>query len=165
MKKQTITWAAPHGQVPSPADGLSVTNIDHLISGLNRVSAPIDGNYRGTIVALGSLNRLPRPLRTGLTQLISRSATPIWRGKTFDGAQGANLWMRGERPMQFGGYDQVIGEDGALLLNYDVSANPRPLTGIRGDLWELGAGTYLGRMRYQSQRSNSMTIMYFTLER
>lgn len=151
------------GVVPAPADGRSFADLSNYADTLRQVSKPIEGSYAGTIVALAPLTGVSAPMRRGLTRTVARLCRPIWRGKSFTGEEGTNLWLGKAPGRRFGDFTQVVA-DGVLLLTYDLGSNPLLLRRIRADLWDIGAGTYLGRMRYESARG-SHTLMYYTLER
>lgn len=161
----TMTQNPPElGEILAADHGQSVTDVDEMVAGLTRVDNPIEGVFKGTIVSIGSLSGLPSGPRTLLTRIISRISAPIWRGKLFGDSEGVNLWLRRSNGAKFGAFKQTRTEAGELLLDYCLPKNPRVLRAIRGDLWETGAGSYLGRMRYEMGRG-STTLMYFTLER
>ncbi|MAS55697.1 MAG: hypothetical protein CMJ44_13940 [Pimelobacter sp.] len=151
------------GSIPAPANGYSVPDIDSYAATLRQVTEPIEGTYRGTIVAADALSGLPPVLRRALTHAIGATSAPVWRGKSFTQRTGTNLWLGRRHQKAFGGFTQDIN-NGVLILDYNIDDNPRAVRPIRGDLWELGAGTYVGRMRYETN-ANSRTLIYFTLER
>lgn len=111
------------------------------------------GTYDGDLVWLRLPRRLAPRLRSGIFAVAARVAPVFWKGKRFDGAEGANVWIGGWAFARF------AVRDGSSL-SYDVPRNPRPLRPIRGELALRPDGTILGRMSYGRH-----TLLLFALAR
>jgi len=128
----------------------------------------IDGNYKGSLMAVSGFNWLPRIVKRGMYRLLQTFINP-WVGKNFDGVQGANFWFTQSGNSKFGYYDiayDIKGEDGQLLtrLSYDVAKNIGILKPIRGEVRTLNEYLLLARMRYKT-RKKEVVVLYFTLEK
>lgn len=122
---------------------------------------------RGHVVALAGTDVLPAVLRRALIAL-ANGPFGLWRGKSFDGATGANrVGLPGlERALGFyrvAGGEAYDGAGPALVLDYDVARNPAPLRRIRGELRRLAPARWLGRMTLGDATSRR-TLLYFELE-
>ena len=125
-----------------------------------------EGAWHGTLMAITGLERLPRALRSGLARVLDTPVNP-WRGKTFDGDQGSNLWLPG-LARRFAHYrverrDSPVDGRPVLWLDYDQPDNPAPVRGIRGEARRLRTGLLLCRMNWQGRNGELHTLLYFTL--
>lgn len=128
-------------------------------------SAPaLMGNWYGRLFSITGFDRLPRPIAAALYTLLATPLNP-WRGKSFNGTQGSNQWLR-VKGLSFGSYQlsEQPGPDGkmSLWLNYDCESNPRLLRSIRGEARHLQDGQLLCRMLWHTKDQYS-TLLWFTL--
>lgn len=150
--------------VPTSRDGLRFTDLASLMKA-SPTSVDLAGDYRGRIVSLAALQRLPGMLRIPITSIIAILTRPVWRGKRFDGNVGTNLWLRNRRPRTFGDFTISTAEQGHhRILNYDRHANPRPLRRVTGKVAALGPGVCIAAM-YLTIAGRKITLMYFTLDK
>ncbi|MEC9365276.1 MAG: hypothetical protein VYC42_18800 [Pseudomonadota bacterium] len=123
------------------------------------------GDYPGAVLTGAGFDSLPRLL--GL--LVRRIAAWLWRAKSFSGERGINLWwspfgLLRRAPYRVGIEPAAVGVGDALVLDYDLAANPHPARRVRGELRRLGADHYLGRMLLRGA-SGYRLVTYFTLHR
>ena len=126
-----------------------------------------DGVWRGRLMAFTGFGWLPRWLAAALYRLLALPINP-WRGKGFDGDQGANRWF-GMPGVGYAFYNlKFINSpvDGrpAVCLDYDRKDNLGLLRHIRGEGRVLGDGEMLCRMFWKT-RSGLHLVLYFTLTR
>lgn len=141
--------------------------LDELFS-LLPAPAPeaVRGAWKGRLMALRGLDRLPRPLGALLYGALALPLNP-WQGKYLDPAGGSNRWLH-PRGLDFGRFRVSAATspvDGlpVLWLDYDLPGNPAPLRHIRGEARQLDAGRLLARMNWQG-RNGLTRVLYFTLE-
>lgn len=140
--------------------------LDALFAGLVPLAeGEIDGHWRGTLMAIAGLQRLPRPLARGLYRAFATPVVP-WAGKSFDGDAGANRWfsVRGPVFLRFRVESVPSEVDGqpVVLLDYNLPSNPAPARRIRGEVRHLGSGALLARMNSTTRRGYAR-VLYFTL--
>jgi len=154
--------------VADPAD-LRLATFDELAVPFRLGEAPmageLDGVYRGRVVALAGIDRVPMPARRVL-DLLLRSRLVPWYGKRFDaagesGRRGVNVWLTSMGPNLFP--YRIESTERACVLDYDIPANLPPLRRIHGEIVRLAPGLYLGRMTVLVGESTP-TVLYFTLE-
>lgn len=122
----------------------------------------LNGNYRGEIYAIKGLDFLPRAIRSIIITLL-QLPLPIWIGKSFDKKKGANLWLASKKPTKFGSYKILTDEQThSLKLDYNISANPKALHPICGEVKAAGNNRFLARMLYRG-KNKTTTVLYFTL--
>lgn len=136
-----------------------------LMATLNPPATVPDGAWHGTLTAIAGLQHLPRPLR-GLVGLLLDTPVNPWRGKTFAGTTGSNLWLPGFGA-RFAHYrierrDSPVDGKPVIWLSYDVPENPRWLRPIRGEARQLNDGLLLCRMNWQAG-NGLVPLLYFTL--
>lgn len=127
--------------------------------------AELDGLYRGRIVAIAGTDALPGPARSLVSALLNSILIP-WVGKRFGtnesgGWQGTNTWFTTLGP-NFLGFVCRSGND-ALVLDYDIATNPKPLRAMLGELRRLAPALYLGRLSVRVGE-RATPILYFTLD-
>ncbi len=159
----------PVAETPAVTDHL-LNQRQHELDALFASLAPlsereIDGQWRGTLMAIAGVQRLPRPLARGIYRLLATPLVP-WAGKSFDGETGANRWFSKRGPA-FLRFDiktiaSVVDGEPVVLLDYDVPSNPRPARMIRGEVRRLGSGALLARMNLATRRGY-VRVLYFTL--
>lgn len=123
------------------------------------------GNWSGQLMAFSGLGWLPRWLGALLYRLLALPINP-WRGKGFEGAEGANRWF-GVPGVGYAYYslklmDSPLDGKPALRLDYDRKDNLAVLRRIRGEGRVLAEGQMLCRMLWQT-KSGLYPVMYFTL--
>lgn len=146
--------------------------LDELFASLGNINSSNNsgdlpqGVFRGRLFGIRGISALPRPLFRLLYRVLASFINP-WKGKSFSGNEGANIWLSASGAVSFGHYHvaQGEGEDGQplLTLNYQHPRNPALLRPIRGEARPLGNGVWLARMRWQGRHGLS-TLLYFTLE-
>lgn len=129
-------------------------------------TSPPEGAWHGTLMAITGLERLPRGLRAALARILDTPVNP-WRGKTFDGNRGSNLWLPGVGA-RFAHYrvqacDSPVDGRPVFWLDYNQPENPRMLRGIRGEARRLRDGLLLCRMNWRDRAGELHTLLYFTL--
>ena len=160
---------------PRPVTGL---NARHLFawkqSALDQLFATLDcpgdqqpqGVMRGFLFAISGIDALPRPLRSLIYRLLASVINP-WKGKSFHGDSGANLWLARSGSLSFAHYHitHAMADDGkpVLALDYRHPRTPKLLHPVRGEARQLSDGVWLARMRWQT-RSKLPVLLYFTLE-
>ena len=127
----------------------------------------VNGVWRGRLMAFTGLGWLPRWLAAALYRLLALPIDP-WRGKGFDGDEGANRWF-GLPGVGYGFYnlkfvDSPVDGHPALCLDYDRKDNLFLFRHIRGEGRVLGEGEMLCRMFWKT-RSGLHLVLYFTLTR
>lgn len=127
----------------------------------------LNGVYRGRLFAIMGLGILPRFLRNLLYRLLQTFINP-WKGKRFDGDNGANIWFSKKGTLPYGYYtinsqDSAVDGEPVTHLSYDVDKNLRLLRPVRGETRKLSDGVYLARMNYQT-RKKLVRVLYFTLD-
>lgn len=135
-----------------------------LFAALPVGTAP-SGRLHGRLFAVAGLQRLPRPLASGLYRLLGTPLNP-WRGKSFIGERGSNHWGWLNGP-GFGHYriSQQAGPDGqpSLWLDYNQPENLSLLRSIRGEARHLSQHQWLCRMLWQGKQGYR-TLLWFVLE-
>lgn len=143
---------------------LKQAELDSLYETLEPVRiSTLNGAFRGRVMGMSGIDRLPRPLRVMLYHIFQSPLNP-WRGKYFASGAGSNLWLALNGQVRFAHY--VVDSDphtGIEFLNYNIAQNWQPLRGIRGEARQLDASTVLARMHYQTAQ-RSVRVLYFTLE-
>ena len=136
---------------------------DRFRSGMPPATAELDGEYRGVVLAVAPLDRLPGLLRRLLVPVYAAFGLP-WRGKRFgaagDSRGGTNVWLAAHGP-GFGAF-RCRRESGATVLDYDVALNPLPLRAVQGEVRRVGPGLYLGRMGVRFG-GRHVHVLYFAL--
>lgn len=162
----------PATAAPPPADlvgaagpltGRSFAELAAIFDALPHPAAAPCGELRGRAVALAGAQRLPRPARRSATRVLAGLIAPVWRGKRLAADGGVNRWLPLRSPLAFAHFASVRAADGALLLDYDVPQNPRPLRRIVGELRSVAPGRCLGRMDV-AVGARRHTVLFFTLE-
>lgn len=132
-------------------------------SGMPPATAELDGEYRGHVLAVAPLDRLPAAVRRFFGPLYAGLGLP-WRGKRFGAGEGsrrgANVWLFTHGP-GFGAF-WCRQEAGATLLDYDIPLNPVPLRVVQGEVRRIDPGLYLGRMRVRFGRHH-VHVLYYAL--
>lgn len=129
-------------------------------------TAEAHGTWKGRLMALRGLDRLPRPLAALLYGALALPLNP-WQGKYLDPAGGSNRWLH-PQGLDFGHFRVSVAPspvDGlpVLWLDYDLPENPAPLRHIRGEARRLDGQRLLARMNWQG-RNGLARVLYFTLE-
>jgi hypothetical protein len=146
---------------------MTMRELDELFAELDVAShGELQGRKRGRVLAVSGLDWIPGVARSALFGLVNQ--LPIWRGKSFEGEFGANVWLLPGHRLQFARFlvREAPALDGAgtvLRLDYDVNANPTPLRRILGELRHLGPGLFLARTQYL-WGDRVVKVLYFTLE-
>lgn len=140
--------------------------LDVLFANLEPLSVgEVDGNWRGMLMAIGGIQRLPRPVARVIYRVNALPFMP-WAGKSFDGDTGANrfFWVRGPSFLRYTveTVDSPVDGQPVLFLNYDRPDNPAPARRIRGEVRRLGTGVLLARMNWKTRRGQTR-LLYFTL--
>lgn len=141
------------------------TELAELLATLPTPPGDPAGRWHGTLMAIGGLQHLPRVLRSAVNLLLDTPVNP-WRGKSFQGDTGSNLWLPGFGA-RFAHYriehrgSPVDGQP-VIWLDYDVAENPAWLRPIRGEARQLREGILLCRMNWQTRR-HLVPLLYFTL--
>lgn len=156
-----------HAVDPASLSRMPIAALDELFAELDPASlAQLQGHKRGRVLAVSGLDWVPGVARSALLGLINQ--LPIWRGEVFEGEFGANAWLLPGRRLEFARYlireaPALDGSGPVIRLDYDVSANPRPLRNIVGELRYLAPGLFLVRMQLM-WGSHVVRASYFTLE-
>jgi hypothetical protein len=146
---------------------LPIAQLDELFAELDPASlAQLQGHKRGRVLAVSGLDWVPGVARSALLGLVNQ--LPIWHGETFEGEFGANAWLLPGGRLEFARYivreaPALDGSGPVIRLDYDVSANPKPLRRIVGELRYLEPGRFLVRMQFMWGK-HVVRALYFTLE-
>ncbi|KIG13614.1 hypothetical protein DB30_07822 [Enhygromyxa salina] len=156
-----------HNLDPASLSRMSTTALDELFTELEPAElAQLQGHKRGRVLAVTGLDWVPAAARSALLGFVNQ--LPIWRGEVFEGEFGANAWLLPGSRLEFARYvvreaPALDGSGPVIRLDYDVSANPKPLRRIVGELRYLGPGLFLVRMQLL-WGSRVIRASYFTLE-
>ena len=152
---------------PASLARMSLAELDAIFADLDPATlSQLQGHKRGRLLAVAGLDWLPPSLRGALMSAIDR--LPLWRGETVDGEFGANAWLLPGRQLEFGRYllREAPANDGSgpvIRLDYDVTANPKPLRRISAELRLLAPGLFLARVHIP-WRDKERRVSYFALE-
>jgi hypothetical protein len=156
-----------HAVDPASLSRMPIAALDELFADLDPASlAQLQGHKRGRVIAVSGIDWVPGVVRSALLGLVNQ--LPIWRGEVFEGEFGANAWLLPGARLEFARYvvREAAALDGSgpvLQLDYDVSANPKPLRRIVGELRYLAPGLFLVRMQLM-WGARVIRASYFTLE-
>jgi hypothetical protein len=156
-----------HAFDPASLSRMSIAALDELFADLEPASlAQLQGHKRGRVLAVSLLDWIPAGARSALLGLVNQ--LPIWRGEVFEGEFGANAWLLPGHRLEFARYvvreaPALDGSGPVIRLDYDVSANPKPLRSIVGELRYLAPGVFLVRMQLM-WGTRVVRVSYFTLE-
>lgn len=149
--------------------GMRQSELDGLFSCLPVPHATtLSGAWSGRLMALSGTSWWPRVVSRAVWRALGWPLLNPWRGKAFEGEDGANQWF-GLPGFRFGHYrvqESVAADDGhpCLQLDYDVDTNPFWLRPIRGEARVWGQDRLLCRMNWQGRYAQHR-VLYFTLQK
>lgn len=149
-----------------PSAFLDTHRQDDLDALFDSLTAPmadeLQGVYQGRLIGITGLNGVPVIAKRIIYGLLGSWINP-WAGKQFTSSSGANRWGLGSCTMDWGAFQKTqSAEPSVIALDYDVSANPRILRPILGEVKPFRESLWLARMRYRT-RNGVKTLLYFTL--
>ncbi len=167
MKAKNMPTSFNQAVDPASLAMKSPRELDELFAALPPAQADaLQGTLHGRLAATVGLASLPPVIRKRVFALTHAEFFP-WRGKSFSGDRGANVWVSAKRGIRFAAYSMRVeaahDRSGPVLrLDYDVKENLAPLRRILGEVRTLGPGLYLGRMYYRIG-GRAVRVLYFTL--
>lgn len=145
--------------------GLDREALDEVFDGLKGAYAgDLTGSYRVVLASAPGIDRLPRAWSARLLRVVNAVMPLAYRGKEFEGLRGSNVLVGG---LRLGHYSlhEVRSPPGALVVDYDVDANPRVIRRAAAVVRLFDDGAPACRMVWRGRRGRDRTILYFTLVR
>jgi hypothetical protein len=173
------TATAPSTATATPAprtlDDLASLDVDALEALYRRGTVPaslhaLDGS---PVCRMLSVRGLDRGAVFGALRTISRSGAFPWAGKSFvasSDAEGTGInrvRLAGTRrwfPFHTRVEPSAIDGDACILLDYDLSENPKPIRMIRDELREVAPGLFLGPAMLDTGKGDPRLILFFACD-
>ena len=159
-------------------DDLARESSDALEARYRSATAPhalrgLDGEPVGRMLAVRWADRAPV---LGALAAMARSASFVWRGKTFrsrDDASGSGvnrvlvrrvLGLQELFPFETRIGASVLDRRPAVVLDYDLSANPGYIRHIHDEVREIAPGLWLGPAAWRTEQRGHVVLLWFALD-
>lgn len=147
---------------PRPSS-LGRAHLDGVFDRLRAAHAgDLGGAYRVGLASAPGIDRLPPVWAARVLRAVNLAMPLAYRGKTFRGAGGTNVFAGGLERGRYSLHDGGTGLD-TLVIDYDVDANPRALRPLAAPVRVLDDRSFVCRMVWRGRGGRARTVLYFTL--
>ncbi len=132
----------------------SFKELDSLFAALpSPTSLDVDGHYWGKLLVTRGLTLAPFFIRRPLICAFEKILFLNWKGKSFSGKKGINLFKSYEKPKKALPFKVglELSHDGSgqvVQLDYNIEKNPKKFRKISGEARQLNESEWLAKMYY-----------------
>jgi hypothetical protein len=152
--KKTEKLMTEYNLVSEKLVAKSFKELDAIFAALpSPVSLDVDGHYWGKLLATRGLTLIPFFIRRPLVWAFEKILFLNWKGKSFSGEKGINLFKSYENPKKALPFKVglSISRDGSgqvVQLDYNIEKNPKKFRKILGEARQLNESEWLAKMYY-----------------
>lgn len=152
--KKTEKLMTQYNLVSEKLVAKSFKELDAIFAALpSPVSLDVDGHYWGKLLVTRGLTLFPFFIRRPLVWAFEKVLFLNWKGKSFSGDKGINLFKSYEKPKKALPFKVglSISRDGSgqvVQLDYNIEKNPKKFRKILGEARQLNENEWLAKMYY-----------------
>jgi cholesterol oxidase len=152
--KKTEKLMTEYNLVSEKLVAKSFKELDAIFAALpSPVSLDVDGHYWGKLLVTRGLTLFPFFIRRPLVWAFEKILFLNWKGKSFSGEKGINLFKSYEKPKKALPFKVglSISRDGSgqvVQLDYNIEKNPKKFRKILGEARQLNESEWLAKMYY-----------------